>query len=181
MDVEYNQSKPWNDLYKQIVMRNSLTVNVGMEETEIPLVPSNWMTKLRLGMSGGHITFKRLNVKIVPLVSRKAGVSGRLYLRDISDTTGNALVRTGSLDLGQEIRLSLQHIDFVVTTKSESPIVFGFEELQSTFLEGRALFSVSLTWQLGLSTKPYSLPTSVLKVSYPGEQKKIKQAPSTHK
>lgn len=172
MEVEYESSKPWNELYKQVVMGNHVMMNVGMEEQEIALLPSNFMTKLRLGMSGGYITIKKVSIKIVPLVSRNAGLSGRLYLKDITDTTGRCLVRTESLDLGQEIRLTLPHLDFLVSTKSAVPIVFGFEELHSTFLEGRELFSVSLSWQFGLSSKPYSLPSSRLKVVYPMKEKK---------
>nr|UHS72251.1 MAG: putative movement protein [Tombusviridae sp.] len=168
MEVEYESTKPWNELYKQAVLRNALTMNVGMEDQEIALLPSNFLTKLRLGMSGGYITIKRIIIKIVPLVSRNAGVLGRLYLKDITDTTGRCLVRTELLDLGQEIRLTLPHLDFVVSTKSAVPIVFGFEELHSTFLEGRELFSVSLSWQFGLSSRPYSLPAAKLKVAYPG-------------
>nr|UHS72152.1 MAG: putative movement protein [Tombusvirus sp.] len=167
MDTDYQQvNKPWNELYKETMLGNHLTVNVGMEDVEVPLLPSNFMTKLRVSMSGGYITMRRLRITIVPLVSRKAGVSGKLYLRDITDTTGRKLHLTELLDLGREIRLTMPHIDFSVPTRSDVPIVFGFEDLASPFLEGRELFSISLKWQFGLSSRCYSLPTSKWKVQY---------------
>lgn len=105
MDTEYQQvNKPWNELYKEATLGNKLTVNVGMEDVEVPLLPSNFLTKVRVSMSGGYITVRRVRIKIIPLVSRKAGVSGRLYLRDISDTTGRKLHCTESLDLGKDPR-----------------------------------------------------------------------------
>lgn len=167
MDTEYVQvNKPWNELYKETTLGNRLTVNVGMEEVEVPLLPSNFLTKVRVSMSGGYITVRRMRIKIIPLVSRKAGVSGRLYLRDISDTTGRKLHCTESLDLGKEIRLTMQHLDFSVSSRSDVPIVFGFEDLVSPYLEGRELFSVSLRWQFGLSAQCYSLPPAKWKVMY---------------
>lgn len=167
MDTEYEQvNKPWNELYKETTLGNRLTVNVGREDQEIPFLPSNFLTKVRVGMSGGYITMRRLRIKIIPLVSRKAGVSGKLYLRDISDTTGRKLHCTEPLDLGREIRLTLQHLDFSVSTRSDVPIVFGFEELVSPFLEGRELFSFSARWQFCLSNNCYSLPQSKLKIMY---------------
>nr|UHS72088.1 MAG: putative movement protein [Tombusvirus sp.] len=167
MDTEYEQvNKPWNELYKEVTLGNKLLVNVGSEDAEVPLLPSNFLTKVRIGLSGGFITVRRIRIRITPLVSRKAGVSGRLYLRDISDTTGRKLHCTESLDLGREIRLTLQHLDFSVSTRSDVPIVFGFEELVSPFLEGRDLFSVSLRWQFGLSSRSYSLPPTKWKVLY---------------
>jgi hypothetical protein len=126
METEYEQiNKPWNELYKEVTLGNKLTVNVGMEDMEIPLLPSNFLTKVRVSMSGGYITVRRVRIKIIPLVSRKAGVSGKLYLRDISDMTGRKLHCTELLDLGKEIRLSMQHLDFSVSTRSDVPIVFG--------------------------------------------------------
>jgi len=116
---------------------------------------------------------RRVRIKIIPLVSRKAGVSGKLYLRDISDMTGRKLHCTELLDLGKEIRLSMQHLDFSVSTRSDVPIVFGFEDLVSPFLEGRELFSVSLRWQFGLSTQCYSLPPAKWKVSYQEDALKV--------
>jgi hypothetical protein len=167
MDTEYKQvNKPWNELYKETTLGNKLTVNVGQEEEEVPLLPSNFLTKVRVLMSGGYITMRRIRVTIIPLVSRKSGVSGRLYLRDITDTTGRKLHCTESLDLGREIRLTLQHVDFSVPTRSDVPIVFGFEDLVSPFLEGRELFSISLRWQFGLSSRCYSLPPAKWKVLY---------------
>nr|QXV86641.1 movement protein [Tombusviridae sp.] len=167
MDTEYEQvNKPWNELYKQATLGNKLTVNVGMEGLEIPLLPSNFLTKVRISMSGGYITVRRMSIKIVPLVSRKAGVSGKLYLRDISDMTGQKLHCTELLDLGREIRLTMQHLDFSVSTRSDVPIVFGFEDLVSPYLEGRELFSVLLNWQFGLSKQCYSLPPAKWKVMY---------------
>lgn len=106
-------------------------------------------------------------------LSRKAGVSGKLYLRDISDTTGRKLHCTESLDLGREIRLTMQHLDFSVSTRSDVPIVFGFEELVSPFLEGRELFSISVRWQFGLSKNCYSLPPSKWKVMYQEDALKV--------
>jgi len=167
MDTEYEQvNKPWNELYKEATLGNKLLVNVGMEDMEVPLLPSNFLTKVRVAMSGGYITVRRIRIKIIPLVSRKAGVSGKLYLRDITDMTGKKLHCTESLDLGREIRLTMQHLDFSVSTRSDVPIVFGFEELVSPFLEGRELFSVSLRWQFGLSAQSYSLPPAKWKVMY---------------
>lgn len=167
MDIEYTQvTKPWNELYRTATLGNRLTVNVGAEDVETPLLPSNYLTKARVLMSGGYITVRRIVIRIVPLVSRKAGVSGRLYLRDISDTTDRKLHLTERLDLGLEIRLTIPHLDFSVPAKSDVPIVFGFEELVSPFLEGRELFSVSLSWQFGLSSRPYSLTPSTLRVMY---------------
>jgi len=125
----------------------------------------------------GYITVRRIRIKIIPLVSRKAGVSGKLYLRDITDTTGRKLHCTELLDLGREIRLTMQHLDFSVSTRSDVPIVFGFEELASPFLEGRELFSVSLRWQFGLSAQSYSLPPAKWKVMYQEDAlKQIKTA-----
>jgi hypothetical protein len=174
METEYEQiNKPWNELYKEVTLGNKLTVNVGMEDMEIPLLPSNFLTKVRVSMSGGYITVRRVRIKIIPLVSRKAGVSGKLYLRDISDMTGRKLHCTELLDLGKEIRLSMQHLDFSVSTRSDVPIVFGFEDLVSPFLEGRELFSVSLRWQFGLSTQCYSLPPAKWKVSYQEDALKV--------
>jgi hypothetical protein len=167
MDTEYQQvNKPWNELYKETTLGNKLTVNVGQEDTEVPLLPSNFLTKVRLSMSGSYITMKRIRITIIPLVSRKSGVSGRLYLRDITDTTGRKLHYTESLDLGREIRLTLQHVDFSVPSSADVPIVFGFEELVSPFLEGRELFSISLRWQFGLSSRCYSLPQAKWKILY---------------
>jgi len=167
MDTEYQQvNKPWNELYKEITLGNKLTVNVGQEDVEVPLLPSNFLTKVRLLMSGSYITMKRIRITIIPLVSRKSGVSGRLYLRDITDTTGRKLHYTESLDLGREIRLTLQHVDFSVASSADVPIVFGFEELVSPFLEGRELFSISLRWQFGLSSRCYSLPQAKWKILY---------------
>nr|P17458.1 RecName: Full=Movement protein; AltName: Full=p22 [Cymbidium ringspot virus] len=167
MDTEYQQvNKPWNELYKEVTLGNKLTVNVGMEEEEVLLLPSNFLTKVRVSMSGGYITVRRVRIRIIPLVSRKAGVSGKLYLRDISDTTGQKLHCTELLDLGKEIRLTMPHLDFSVSAKSDVPIAFGFEELVSPFREGRELFSVSLRWQLGLSAQCYSLPPANVKVMY---------------
>jgi len=178
MDTEYEQvNRPWNELYKETTLGNRLLVNVGMEDMEVPLLPSNFLTKVRVAMSGGYITFRRIRIKIIPLVSRKAGVSGKLYLRDITDTTGKKLHCTELLDLGREIRLTMQPLDFSVSTKSDVPIVFGFEELVSPFLEGRELFSVSLRWQFGLSAQSYSLPPAKWKVMYQEETlKRIKNA-----
>nr|P50632.1 RecName: Full=Movement protein; AltName: Full=p22 [Tomato bushy stunt virus (strain ja6)]AAC32733.1 22K protein [Tomato bushy stunt virus]AXY96391.1 p22 [Moroccan pepper virus]AFU91006.1 p22 protein [Tomato bushy stunt virus]UTQ50968.1 MAG: movement protein 2 [Tomato bushy stunt virus]WAK97597.1 p22 [Tomato bushy stunt virus] len=174
MDTEYEQvNKPWNELYKETTLGNKLTVNVGMEDQEVPLLPSNFLTKVRVGLSGGYITMRRIRIKIIPLVSRKAGVSGKLYLRDISDTTGRKLHCTESLDLGREIRLTMQHLDFSVSTRSDVPIVFGFEELVSPFLEGRELFSISVRWQFGLSKNCYSLPQSKWKVMYQEDALKV--------
>jgi len=174
MDTEYEQvNRPWNELYKEVTLGNKLLVNVGMEEAEVPLLPSNFLTKARLAMSGGYITIRRIRIKIIPLVSRKAGVSGKLYLRDITDTTGRKLHCTESLDLGREIRLTMQHLDFSVSTRSDVPIVFGFEELTSPFLEGRELFSVSLQWQFGLSSRSYSLPPTTWKVMYQADALKL--------
>jgi len=170
MDVEHVQvNKPWNELYKEVTLGNKLLVNVGMEDVETPLLPSNLLTKVRISMSGGYITIRRVRIKIIPLVSRKAGVSGKLYLRDISDTTGQKLHTTELLDLGREIRLQAPHIDFMVSTRSDVPIVFGFENLVSPFLEGRELFSVSLRWQFGLSKECYSLPRAIWTVMYQEE------------
>nr|QYA72593.1 movement protein [Grapevine Algerian latent virus] len=167
MDTEYQQvNKPWNELYKETTLGNKLTVNVGQEDVEVPLLPSNFLTKVRLLMSGSYITMKRIRITIIPLVSRKSGVSGRLYLRDITDTTGRKLHYTESLDLGREIRLTLQHVDFSVASSADVPIVFGFEELVSPFLEGRELFSISLRWQFGLSSRCYSLPPAKWKILY---------------
>nr|WRQ65093.1 tombus P22-like movement protein [Tolivirales sp.] len=167
MDTEYEQiNKPWNELYKEVTLGNRLTVNVGMEHKEVSLLPSNFLTKVRVSMSGGYITVRKVNIKIIPLVSRKAGVSGKLYLRDISDMTGRKLHCTELLDLGREIRLTMQHLDFSVSARSDVPIVFGFEDLVSPHLEGRELFSVSLTWQFGLSARCYSLPQATWKVMY---------------
>jgi hypothetical protein len=167
MDTEYQQvNKPWNELYKETTLGNKLTVNVGQEDVEVPLLPSNFLTKVRLLMSGSYITMKRIRITIIPLVSRKSGVSGRLYLRDITDTTGRKLHYTESLDLGREIRLTLQHVDFSVPSSADVPIVFGFEELVSPFLEGRELFSISLRWQFGLSSRCYSLPRAKWKILY---------------
>jgi hypothetical protein len=167
MDTEYQQiNKPWNELYKETTLGNKLTVNVGQEDVEVPLLPSNFLTKVRLLMSGSYITMKRIRITIIPLVSRKSGVSGRLYLRDITDTTGRKLHYTESLDLGREIRLTLQHVDFSVPSSADVPIVFGFEELVSPFLEGRELFSISLRWQFGLSSRCYSLPQAKWKILY---------------
>ncbi|AAM49805.1 22 kDa movement protein [Pear latent virus] len=170
MDTEYEQvNKPWSELYKEATLGNKLTVNVGMEDVEVPLLPSNFLTKVRVSLSGGYITVRRVRIKIIPLVSRKAGVSGKLYLRDISDTTGRKLHCTELLDLGKEIRLTMQHLDFSVSARSDVPIVFGFEDLVSPFLEGRELFSVSLRWQFGLSAQCYSLPPAKWKVMYQEE------------
>ncbi|AAG21220.2 p21 protein [Maize necrotic streak virus] len=167
MDAEYEQvSRPWNELYKEATLGNKLVVNVGSEDAEIPLLPSNYLTKARLAMSGGYITMRMIRIRIVPLVSRNSGVSGRLFLRDITDTTGKKLHSTELLDLGKEIRLSLRHLDFSVSTRSAVPIVFGFEELVSPYLEGRELFSVSFRWQIGLSAQSYSLPQVPWKVLY---------------
>ncbi|AAO33942.1 movement protein [Cucumber Bulgarian latent virus] len=180
MDTEYEQvNKPWNELYKEITLGNKLLVNVGMEDMEVPLLPSNFLTKARIGMSGGYITVRRIRIKIIPLVSRKAGVSGKLYLRDITDTTGKKLHCTELLDLGREIRLTMRHLDFSVSTKSDVPIVFGFEELVSPFLEGRELFSVSLKWQFGLSSQSYSLPQTKWKVMY--QEDALKQIKTAHR
>lgn len=178
METEYEQvNKPWNELYKEATLGNKLLVNVGMEDMEVPLLPSNFLTKVRIGMSGGYITVRRIRIKIIPLVSRRAGVSGKLYLRDITDTTGRKLHCTELLDLGREIRLTMQHLDFSVSTRSDVPIVFGFEELVSPFLEGRELFSVSLRWQFGLSAQSYSLPPAKWKVMYQEDAlKQIKTA-----
>lgn len=189
MDTEYEQvNKPWNELYKEATLGNKLTVNVGMEDVEVPLLPSNFLTKVRVSMSGGYITVRRVRIKIIPLVSRKAGVSGKLYLRDISDTTGRKLHCTELLDLGKEIRLTMQHLDFSVSARSDVPIVFGFEDLVSPYLEGRELFSVSLRWQFGLSAQCYSLPPAKWKVMYqedalkalkPSKQKKASKTDSS--
>lgn len=175
MDTEYEQiNKPWNELYKEITLGNKLTVNVGMEDVEIPLLPSNFLTKVRVSMNGNnYITVRRVRIRITPLVSRKAGVSGRLYLRDISDTTAQKLHCTEPLDLGKEIRLTMRHLDFSVSARSDVPIVFGFEELVSPYLEGRELFSVSLKWQFGLSAQCYSLPPAVWKVQYQEDALKV--------
>lgn len=157
-------------------MGNKLTVDVGMEEKEVQLLPSNFLTKLRLATTGSYITVKRISIKIIPLVSRNAGVSGKLYLRDITDSTGRKLHCTQLLDLGREVRLSMRHIDFAFAAKQDIPIVFGFEELASPFLEGRALFSVSLRWHFGLSANSYSLPSSIMTVQYQDDAlKRIEQ------
>jgi len=179
MEIYNSETLPWQKHYKEALLRNKITTVVGGEMDEVRFLPSNFLTKLQLTMSGGFITLKRIQIKIVPLVSRNAGVSGKLYLRDITDTTGRKLHCTKRLNLGTEIRLSLPHLDYLVSTKSDVPIVFGFEELQSPFLEGRELFSVSLRWQFGLSAQSYSLPPAKWKVMY--QEDALKQIKSAQK
>jgi len=165
MEIYNSETLPWQKHYKEALLRNKVTTVVGGEMDEVRFLPSNFLTKLQLTMSGGFITLKKIQIKIVPLVSRNAGVSGKLYLRDITDTTGRKLHCTKRLNLGTEIRLSLPHLDYLVSTRSDVPIVFGFEELQSPFLEGRELFHVSLTWLFGLSTMSYSMPATRMSVT----------------
>jgi len=167
METEYKQAeKPWNERINSITLGNKLVVNVGMEDQETFLLPSNFLTKVRIGLSVGYIMMRRFRIRIVPLVSRNAGVSGKLYIRDTTDLTGRKLHSSEQLLLGREIRLELPHLDFSVPTSSDVPIAFGFSDLVSPFLEARELFSICVKWDFALSSTCYSMPATTLRVVY---------------
>jgi len=168
-----NNDTAWNTHHKTIALSNTLNLAVGAETSEVPLLPSSFMTKLRLMFNGRFTMITRLQIRLIPLVSRKSGVSAKLYIRDISDVTGAKLHVTESLSLGREILCTLRHVAFSMVTKEECPIVFGFEGLRSPYLEGRNLFHISLKWVYASSNKPYTLPPVKFLTNYQDLDKAI--------